>query len=205
MSVKRVNSTGYLVRLAVLIAVILLMEFTGLGYIKVGILEMTILQIPVVVGAIVLGPGAGAILGAVFGATSFFECFGKSAFGVVLFGINPFFTFLVCMVPRVLMGWLCGLIFRWLYRVDKTRILSYGVASLAGAVLNTALFMTLLMVLFGSTDYIKGLMGAMGIFQFVILSVGVQGLVEAAICFVAGTAISKALAVYSGQWMPDRA
>ncbi|MDD4715962.1 MAG: ECF transporter S component [Oscillospiraceae bacterium] len=204
MSEKHMRDTGYMVRLAVLIAVILLLEFTGLGYIKVNILELTILQIPVLVGAIVLGPGAGAILGGVFGATSFFECLGKSAFGVALFAINPFYTFFVCMIPRILMGWLCGLIFRGLYRVDKTRILSYGIASLAGAVLNTVFFMASLMLLFGRSDFIQSLMKGMSVIPFVLGMVGVQGLVEAVVCFLAGTAISKALAVYTGQWMPKK-
>ena len=46
----------------------------------------------VVIGAIILGPTAGAILGGVFGITSFIQCFGISAFGTLLFGINPVLT-----------------------------------------------------------------------------------------------------------------
>ena len=61
--------------------------------------------VPVIVGAIVMGPAAGALLGGVFGLISFWECFGKSAFGVVLMGINPFLTFLVCVPTRILAGW----------------------------------------------------------------------------------------------------
>lgn len=93
-------STKYLVELALLVAIVLLMAFTPIGYIKTFGLEITLIVVPVAVGAVTLGPLAGAILGGVFGVTSFIQCFGMSAFGAILLGVNPFFTFLVC-VPTV--------------------------------------------------------------------------------------------------------
>ena len=101
---KKTVNTRFLVELAVLIAIELLLEITGLGYIKTGFLSFTIMQVPVIVGAIVLGPLAGAILGTAFGLTSFWECFGKDPLGVVLLGARPFSTFILCVVPRLLMG-----------------------------------------------------------------------------------------------------
>ncbi len=74
-------STKYLVEMALLVAIILLMAFTPIGYIKTAGLEITLIVIPVAVGAVTLGPAAGAILGGVFGITSFIQCFGMSAFG----------------------------------------------------------------------------------------------------------------------------
>lgn len=186
----------YIVRLSVLVAILLLLEVTGLGYLPVSALTLTIMQIPVVVGAIVLGPAAGTALGAVFGLTSFFQCFGKNAFGAALMSIDPFLTFVVCVVPRVLMGFLCGVIFKALHKADKTKWVSYGVASLSGAVLNTVLFMAALMLCFGQTEYIQNMMGGLNIIPFVIAFVGAQGLVEAVVCFVVGTAVSKALSVF---------
>ena len=101
-----------MVELAVLLAVLILLEVTGLGMFRTFGLELTILQIPVIIGAIVLGPAAGAALGCAFGLLSFWECFGKSVVGAELLAINPLLTFLVCVPTRTLMGWLCGLIFR---------------------------------------------------------------------------------------------
>lgn len=111
---KNKFSTKYLVEMALLVAIILLMAFTPIGYIKTAGLEITLIVVPVAVGAVTLGPTAGAILGGVFGITSFIQCFGMSQFGALLLGINPFLTFLVCVPTRILMGWLTGLIYHGL-------------------------------------------------------------------------------------------
>lgn len=186
-----------MVELAVLAAILLLLEVTGLGMIKTFGLELTIMQVPVIIGAIVLGPTQGAILGATFGLISFWECFGKSLFGAALLSIDPFLTFLVCVPTRVLMGWLCGLIFKGMHRVlKKEHIASYIVAALGGALLNTLFFMSTLCLCFYSTEYIQGFVSALGsnnVFMFVILFVGVQGLVEAILCATVGTIVSKAV------------
>lgn len=196
MSYKQGKDINYLVRLSVLVAILLILELTGLGLIKTPGLEFTIMQVPVIIGAIILGPAAGAILGGVFGLISFWECFGKSAFGVVLLGINPLGTFLTCVPTRILMGFLCGLIFKALYSIDRTKLVSFGISGLAGALLNTIFFMGTLLAFFYPTDYIQGfvqMMGSTNPFAFVIAFVGIQGLLEAIICCVIGAAISKAL------------
>ena len=113
MSEKRIN-TKYLVELALLVAIILIMAFTPIGYIKTAGLEIALLVVPVAVGAVVLGPKGGAILCAVFGITSFIQCFGMSAFGTILLGINPVCTFIVCVPTRILEGWLTGVIYQGL-------------------------------------------------------------------------------------------
>ena len=122
-----------MVRISVLVAIMLLLEVTGLGMIKMPGLEITLLMVPVIVGAIVMGPASGAILGGVFGCISFWECFGRSQFGAVLLGINPIYTFLVCVPTRILAGWLCGVAFKGLNKLDKTNLWSFGAAGLIGA------------------------------------------------------------------------
>lgn len=188
------------VQIALLSAIIIVMTFTPLGYLKTAGLEITFLTIPVIVGAIVLGPTAGAFLGGVFGITSFIQCFGMSAFGATLLSINGFFTFIVCVPTRILMGLFCGLIFKALSKVDKTKIVSFAVSSLCGALLNTLLFMSALVALFSRTQFIQDLMSQMAVknlFAFVVAFVGVQGLIEAGVCFVVATAVAKALYVFN--------
>ena len=186
-------NVNQMVRLAILIGIILLMSYTPLGYLKVGTVEITFIMIPVVVGAVVMGPKAGAFLGGVFGFTSFLQCFGFSAFGTMLFGINPVFTFILCMVPRVLMGWLSGVIFKKLHEVDRTNVASYVIACISGAILNTVLFVGFLLVLFGNTKEIQSF--GSSLWLIIVAIVGVNGLIEAGVCAVVGSTISKALAL----------
>ena len=191
--------TTRMVQLALFIAIIIILAFTPLGYIKTLGLSITLIGIPVVVGAIVLGPVSGAILGAVFGITSFIQCFGLEPFGTMLFGINPLGTFVVCMVPRILMGWLAGMIFKGLNKVDKTKGLSYAVTSLIGSLLNTVLFMTILMMIFYNTPEIQNIASDYGVtnaFALVIAMVAVNAVAEAVVCLIVGTAVSKTLDVY---------
>ena len=118
---NRSSRTVKLVEMALLVAIILILAFTPLGYIKTLGLEITLIVVPVTIGAIILGPLGGAVLGAVFGITSFIQCFGMSPFGAVLLGINPFGTFVVCVVSRILMGWLTGLIYKGLSKFPKMK------------------------------------------------------------------------------------
>lgn len=195
MKTKTGVNTQKLTQLALLTAIIILMAFTPIGYIKTFGVEITLLVIPVTVGAIVAGPAAGAFLGGVFGITSFIQCFGMSAFGAALLAINPIATLFMCLVPRILMGWIAGLIFVGL-RKGGFKEIAYPVASLSGALLNTIFFMITLLVFFYRSDFIQGLAGSFGsknIFQFVIALVGINGLVEAITCFLIGTAIARAL------------
>lgn len=183
---------------ALFIAIMLIMAFTPIGYIKVGIVEITLMPIPVVVGAIILGPASGMLLGAVFGITSFLQCIGiptLSPFGSVLFQINGITTFLMCMIPRMLMGFLAGYIFKALSKIDKTKLVSHVVTCISGALMNTAFFLAFLIVLFGNSEFIIGLRDGRNLFAFLVWLVGVNGVIEAGVCAFTGVAISKVLSV----------
>lgn len=191
------KNTTYLVRLSLLMALELILAYTPIGYFRTAGLSISFLSIPVVIGAIILGPAAGAVLGGIFGLTSFGTCFGSDPFGAALLGINPVFTFLVCVPTRILMGWLAGLIFKAIYKKEKSHhIVSYFVASLAGPVLNTLLFMSTLVLFFYRSEYIQAVaegIGATNPFMFIVILVGVQGLIEAVVGCVLSFSISKAL------------
>ncbi len=144
---------------AIFIALILLLAFTPmLGYIKIGPLSITTIGIPVVIGAIILGPYYGMLLGFVFGMTSFLQCFMGDAFGAALVGISPFRTLITCLVPRILVGLVPALLFRLIMkRPTNSRSVAVFVSALAGSLTNTVFFLGFLGLLFGQTDYIKSL------------------------------------------------
>lgn len=188
------SRTLYMVELSLMVAIIFIMAFTPLGYFQTLGLSITFLTVPVAVGAIVLGPKGGALCGLAFGITSFIQCFSAGAFGAMLLSINPIGTAFTCIVPRVLEGWLSGLLFRAVKKAAKNA--AFPIASLACPLLNTLFFMSSLVLIFYHTDYIQSIVAALGVtnpFMFVVAFVGIQGLIEAAVCFVIATAVSRAL------------
>jgi len=184
-------NVGKMVRLAVLVAIILVMSFTPLGYLRTPVIEITFIMIPVAIAAIVIGPAGGAIAGGVFGVTSFIQCFGMSPFGAVLLSINPVYTFIICMIPRIIAGWLPGFIYRAVNRIGKNRTTSAISASLAAPLLNTVLFVLTLYLLFGKTEFVMGF--GERIWDGFVTIVGINGLVEAGVGFIVGTTVSRAL------------
>jgi len=180
-----------LVLLGLLTAILILMSYTPLGYLNIGPLAITLNIIPVAIAAITLGPGGGAAVGAVFGLTSFLQCIGvggTSAMGAILFELNPFLAFVQRFVPRVLDGFLTGLIFRGI-RGKLGSTASCFIAGFLSAFLNTAFFMTALVVLFGGTDYVKGLIDGRNIFVFICAFVGINAVFE----MIASTVVSGAV------------
>ena len=190
----RSTKTIKMAQMAILIAVVLIMAFTPLGYLKTVGLEISLITIPVAIGAMVIGPLAGAVLGAVFGLTSFYQCFGMSQFGVMLLSINPLYTFLVCVPTRILMGYLAGVLFKGFIKADKKNVVCYFLGGLVTAMLNTIFFMGVLVLGFWGTDYIQGLAGGNGVMLFIILFVGINGVVEWIATTVVGGIVSKAVA-----------
>ena len=99
---KNRTNTRWLTQLALLVAVLLVMNYTPLGYLQVGPLSMSLLTIPVAIGAMTLGPVAGAILGGVFGTTSFVSALRTpSVMSAAMLQASPVGTFITCFVARV--------------------------------------------------------------------------------------------------------
>lgn len=186
------SKTLYMVEMALLISIIILMAFTPLGYLKTVGIEITFIMIPVVIGSVLLGEKAGMILGGVFGITSFIQCFGMSQFGAALLGINPVFTFLTCMIPRLLMGYFSGLAYK-LLRKSENKLVPFGAAALVGPLTNTLFFVGMVIVLFGNSEFIMGLRGGMNVIAFFAAFVGLNGVIEAVTSFVISTGILTAL------------
>lgn len=177
---KKKFDTKQLTMLGLLTAVLLLMAYTPLGYLNIGPLAITLNIIPVALAAITLGPAGGAVMGGVFGLTSFLQCIGvggSSAMGVVLFGINPFFAFLQRFIPRVLDGLLLGFLFRWIRKISNVQI-SCFVTGFCSAFFNTVFFMAALVLLFGNTDYMREMIAGRNIILFVCTFVGINAVFE---------------------------
>lgn len=179
-------------------ALLLLFSFTPIGTIPIGPLSITLNVIPLAIAAVTLGPKGGLAMGCVFGFLSFLQCLGigvPSGMGAVLFGINPFLAFVQRFVPRALDGFLVGLIFQALSK-RAGKIPAFFAAGFCTAFLNTLFFMSALVLLFGNTDYVQGLIGGRNILLFICAFVGVNAVVEMIVCTlvtgVVGSALSHA-------------
>ena len=192
---------------AILIAIIVVMAFTPVGYLKIGLLSITFLCVPIIIGAVMNGPAVGAMLGFVFGLTSFIQCFGMDAFGVALMQISPVKTAVMCIIPRTLMGFLCGVIYKGISATKLPKPVQYAVGTLSAPLLNTILFMSALIGFFWHTDYIQSIAqsaGATNILKFLVAMVGINGVVELAVCTVLGTAILIPLNKAISKYMPQQ-
>lgn len=191
------KKTLEMVQLAILSAIIIVMSFTPLGYFKMPALSITLISIPVCIGAMTIGPKAGVILGAVFGLTSFAQCFGLEAFGTMLCGINPFTTFIVCLVPRMLIGLFAGLVFKACEKIKgKGKEIGYFVAPLVGTITNTVFFITMLWIFFGkNTAVTQAINATSSLISFFTILAGVNALVEIPVCTIVTAPIAKILDV----------
>ena len=166
-------------RLALLIAIELVMKAIGLGSVPMGPLYMSFLTLPIAVGAITMGPVAGLVLGAVFGAVSFYDALtGGSAMTSALLQVSFVHTFILCVGTRLLMGLCVGLIYEALRRLDKKGTWSCIVSAMCAPGLNTLFFMGYIVLFFyhcGLCPGPGGRNGAANPLVFVALLVGVQG------------------------------
>ena len=127
-----------MVQIAILLAVVIVLQ-CFLGSIKVGATSFSVVLVPIVVGAIILGPGAGALLGFAFGlVVLIYGITGQDVFTNLLFLEHPVFTAVICLGKGAAAGWGAGMVYRLL---SKTSSLWASVAAAATApILNTGLF-----------------------------------------------------------------
>ncbi len=173
------TNTKTLVLLGVLTAIELVFLLTPIGTVPIGPLSISLGMIPVAIAAIALGPVGGLILGSLFGIMSFLQCFGigvPSGMGAILAGINPVLAFIQRFVPRALDGFLVGLIYEAVAKFNKQT--ACFVTGFCAAFLNTVLFMGSLVLLFGNTEYVQGLMAGRNVIAFIIGFVGINAVVE---------------------------
>lgn len=137
-----------LVMCALFAALTVVMTFTPyLGYITVGVIEITTLHIVVILGSTILGPKYGAVLGGVWGLTCVARAF--------QFGIIPFQNPLVSLVPRVMVGLVAGLVFWALSKTKCKKPISLALSAFSGTLTNTVLVLSALR-LFGGFETLFG-------------------------------------------------
>jgi len=203
---KAKTNLTYLIELALLVGILLMMNITGLAMIPLPGQYASIMTVPVAVGAMMLGPLAGGVLGGVMGCISFYTAI-KTGFSTLLLagytgGIVVVLSFINTIIPRILMGICVGWVYRAASRLDRGNTISYYIGGIAAPLLNTLFYMTVLVLIFLNAPTLQALLGEelMAKFQdnillFVAAYVGVQALIEAALGCVISGSVCKALRV----------
>lgn len=200
------NQTQKMVLTAAFAAIIIVMaNVPFLGFIRLGVVSATTLHIPVIIGAVLMGPASGAFLGFIFGMNSFLQatfqpnltsfCF--SPFYSVGDFHGNFFSLIVCFVPRILIGIVAYFAFAAIMKAVKGKrrmkeTIALPVAGILGSMTNTVFVMGGIYIFFGH-QYMAATEKVGTLFAAIMAVVVGNGVPEAIVCAVLVTLIGKAL------------
>ena len=193
--------TRYLVSLAMMCAVLLVLGMTGIGFIQLPVIKATTMHIPVILGAILLGPGAGAVLGGVFGLCSIWA--NTTAPGLLSFAFSPFMTteglpgvlksLWIALVCRILLGLLAGWFWKLFKKVLKKDYVALPVTAALASVCHTILVMGSIYILLAQQYADAKNVAASAVFDLVLGTIVASGIPEAIAAAILVTGIGKAL------------
>ncbi len=131
-SKSTVEKIRYMVGIAIFSAIVVILQLLG-SFIRFGPVSISLVLVPIVVGAAIYGPGAGAILGGVFGIVVLFQ-----PDTVFFYNISAFGTVLTVLTKGIVSGWLSGMTYRAVSR--KNAYLAAVFAAMVCPILNTGIF-----------------------------------------------------------------
>ena len=150
------KDTRWMVSVALMAAIVILLANTPLGMIQLPIIKATTVHIPVIVGAILLGPSAGVILGAVFGICSLIS--NTMAPTLLSFAFSPFLSttglagvlkaIWISVGCRILIGLISGWLWILFRRIKLNTYLSLVITGFIGSMVNTVFVMGSIYFLF---------------------------------------------------------
>ena len=198
------RKTSDLVQMAMFVAIIILLAFTPIGYIPLGVTRATIIHVPAIIGSIMLGPFAGAFLGAVFGITSLISntinptvtSFVFSPFITIGGASGNFMSLVICMVPRILVGVVPYYVYHGLKKVIKNDAVDLTIAGVAGSMTNTILVMGGIYVFFGQAYAAAREIDFSALFGVIMGVIGINGVPEAILAGILTMAVCKVLLRY---------
>ena len=129
-----------LVQIALLTALMLLLQL-AFGSLRIGPVTLSFSLVPLVIAAVLIGPGAGAFLGLVSGGVTFIQVLtAADPFYTLLIAANPFLTAVICITKTTLAGLLAGLCYRAICKVSKYRALNVILPAALCPIINTGIF-----------------------------------------------------------------
>ena len=198
---ERKHDTRWMVCVALMAAIVIVLANTPLGMIQLPIIKATTVHIPVIIGAILLGPSAGAILGFVFGVCSLIS--NTMAPTLLSFAFSPFMSttgipgaikaIWVSVGCRMLIGIAAGWLWILLKKVKLNDVIALPIVGFAGSMVNTITVMGSIYFLFAQQYAEAKDVAVTAVWGLVIGTVTASGIPEAIAAAILVLALGKVL------------
>lgn len=200
---SRKHSTRYLSTLAMFACILIVMGLTGIGFIPLPVIKATTMHIPVILGAVILGPGAGAVLGGVFGFCSVYA--NTTAPGLLSFAFSPFIamssdgaagalkSLWIAIGCRILFGLIAGLLWKLMKKLRTPDIVALPVTAAVSTIAHTVLVMGSIYFLLAEQYAAAKNVAFSAVFGLIMGTVTASGIPEAIAAAILVTVIGQAL------------
>lgn len=198
---KQKSDTRYMAMLAMLCGILLVMGMTGIGFIPLPLIKATTMHIPVILGAILLGPAAGAVLGGMFGLCSIWV--NTTTPGILAFAFSPFMSndglvgaakaVWIALGCRILLGVAAGWLWRLVKKLKLNDLAALPVTAAVSSIFHTAIVMGSIYVLLAQEYAAAKNVALTAVFGLIMGTVTASGIPEAIAAAVLVTVIGKAL------------
>lgn len=197
------HDTRWMVSVALMAAIVIVLANTPLGMIQLPIIKATTVHIPVILGAILLGPGAGAILGAVFGICSLVS--NTMAPTLLSFAFSPFLSttgipgalkaIWISVGCRILIGVAAGWLWVLFTKIKLNQFIALPIVGFVGSMVNTVTVMGSIYFLFAQQYAEANEVALTAVFGLVMGTVTASGIPEAIAAAILVLALGKVLVV----------
>lgn len=197
------HDTRWMVSVTLMAAIVIVLANTPLGMIQLPIIKATTVHIPVILGAILLGPGAGAILGAVFGICSLVS--NTMAPTLLSFAFSPFLSttgipgalkaIWISVGCRILIGVVAGWLWVLFTKIKLNQFIALPIVGFVGSMVNTVTVMGSIYFLFAQQYAEAKEVALTAVFGLVMGTVTASGIPEAIAAAILVLALGKVLVV----------
>lgn len=198
---KKKKDTRWLTSVALMAAIVILLANTPLGMIQLPVIKATTVHIPVILGAIVLGPMAGAILGGVFGICSMIS--NTMAPTLLSFAFSPFMSMTglggavkavwISVGCRIMIGVIAGWLWILLKKCRVNPVAALPVTGFIGSMVNTVFVMGSIYVLLAKEYASVKSVAVDAVWGLIIGTVTASGVPEAIAAAILVAVIGKVL------------
>ena len=198
---NKLKNTKFVTLLGVLLAIEIILAVTPIGFIPLGFTKATTVHIPVIIGAIFLGPVGGFILGSAFGILSIIMNTVSPA--LTSFVFSPFITvggtsgnlwsIVVALVPRMMIGITAYYSYKWVKKWNDKGIIAYAISGIVGSLTNTILVMGGIYLFFGQQYAAAKEVAFEALFGVIIGIIGMNGIPEAIVAAIIVATLCKVL------------